>query len=288
MKNGKIFSLTGKFFTIILLYSLFTLTVFAQEKIVFGITKTVFRGNLKVFTEWKNYLEKEIKIPIEIKFSRTYSEMSSMIQRGEVDIAYIGNMMYIKLKSKNIVQLLAIPQSDDQKLSYSYIIAKKGNTYNSLFDFKNKLFAYPDPESHSGVFAPSYKLLKNNIRPNLFFSKIIYTYEHSESINAVLESFVDGASIDSLVYEQFIKKYPKKSSDLYIVEKLGPYTMSPIVSYSFLDDKIYQKIQKSLINMHNDKKGKEILNTISLSKLKLPENETYKNIQDILDFIESY
>jgi len=68
MKNGKIFSLTGKFFTIILLYSLFTLTVFAQEKIVFGITKTVFRGNLKVFTEWKNDLEKEIKIPIERKF----------------------------------------------------------------------------------------------------------------------------------------------------------------------------------------------------------------------------
>lgn len=288
MNTGKKRYITGKFFITLLLNIIFLLSLNAQEKIVFGLTGTVYKGDLKVFNTWKDYLQKEINIPVEIKFSRTYSEMVSMIQRGEVDIAYVCNTTYVKLKNKNIAKLLAIPQSKNKDFYYSYIIARKGKTYNDLFDFRDKLFAFTDPESNSGAIAPSYKLLKKGIKAHFFFSKIIYTYEHSESINAVLESFVDGASVDSLVYEQFIKKHPNKSKNIYIVEKLGPFPMSPLVSSTLLDENIYKKIQNSLINMHEDEKGRDIFMQLSLSKLRLPKNEDYSDIENIIKFIEKY
>ena len=286
MKSGKFFSFSGKFFTIILINIIFVLSINANEKIVFGLTGTVYKGDLKVFNEWKEYLEKDINIPIEIKFSRTYSEMISMLQRDEVDIAYVCNTTYIKLKDQKIAKLLAIPQSKNLDYYYSYIIAKKNKTYKNLFDFKGKLFAFTDPGSNSGSLAPTYELMKKGIKPKHFYKKIIYTYEHSESINAVLESFVDGASVDSLVYEQFVKRHPKKAKQLKIVEKLGPFSMSPLVSNILLDKKLYEKIQKSFTSMDKKEIGKKILNELSLSKLKSPTNETYDDIKTMLRFIE--
>jgi len=288
MKTGKFFSSTGKFFTTLIFSFLLCVNTLANDTLVFGLTGTVYKGDLKVFNEWKKYLEKKINTQVEIKFSRSYSEMISMIQRGDVDIAYVCNTTYIKLRDQKTAKLLAIPQTNNQDVYYAYIIAKKGKTYNSLFDFRDKLFAYTDPGSNSGAIAATYKLLKEGIKPHFFFSKIIYTYEHSESINAVIESFVDGASVDSLVYEQFVKRHPKKAQELQIVEKLGPFSMSPLVSNTTLDEKLHKKIQDTFVDMNKTDDGKKILEQLSLSQLKRPSNETYEDIEEMLHFLKTY
>lgn len=286
MTTGKKIFDCGKIFITLIFIFFFALQLNAKEKIVFGLTGTVYKGDLKIFEKWKEYLEKEINLSVELKFSRTYSEMVSMINRDEVDIAYVCNTTYVKLKKQNSAKLLSIPISNKHEVYYSYIIAKENSTYKDLLDFKNKIFAYTDPDSNSGSIAPTYKLLKKGIKPRFFFKKIIYTYEHSESINAVLDSFVDGASVDSLVYDQFVKRYPIKAKQIRIVEKLGPYSMSPLVSNITLNEKIYKKIQDSLISMHKKEQGKSILKNLSLDKLKFPLNEDYKDIEIMLDFLE--
>lgn len=288
MKDKNIIN-TGKKITVLLLLILF-IPIFAnsQEKITFGLTGTVFKGDLEIFNKWKNYLEEKLNVPVSLKFSRTYSEMISMINLGQVDVAYVCNTTYVTLKKQNSVKLLTIPMTNGLEEYYAYIISKKDSPYNSLLDFKNKIFAFTDPDSNSGAVAPRYNLLKNGYSPKDYFKKIVYTYEHGESIKAVLDEFVDGASVDSLVYEQFVKRHAKKAKDLKIVEKLGPYVMSPIVANDNLDKETFNEIQNIFMNMHKEKQGQNILKALSLDKLNAPKNKDYSEIEKIMDFIKTH
>lgn len=284
MNIGKNLFTSGKKITIIFLI-LFSTFAFSNEKIVFGLTGTVYKGDLKTFKEWEKYLEKKLDINIELRFSRTYAEMMTLLDVGTVDIAYVCNSTYIKLKEKDNVKLLSSPISNGKQVYYSYIISKQEKLYTKLIDFENKLFAFTDPGSTSGYLAPNYELLKKGYKIENFFSHLIYTYEHGESIKAVLEDFVDGASVDSLVYEQFAKRFPNEAAKLKIVEKLGPFPMSPLVTKKALNEELFKKIQNSFLNMHKDKEGETILKDLSLDKLALPKDD-FKKIEEIMNFIE--
>jgi len=286
MTNGYKVTAIGKKITVFFLLILLPLSLFGKEKIVFGLTGTVYKGDLKTFKKWGNYLEEKLNIEVEIKFSRTYDEMINMIKLHKVDIVYVCNSTYVKLKKSNLASVLVMPISDNKSYYYSYIITRKERLFTSLDGFKGQIFAFTDPDSTSGAIAVTYELKKKKRTPKTFFRQTVYTYEHSESINAVLDNFVDGASVDSLVYEQFSKRFPDKIKNIKIVQKLGPFPMSPIVAHKGISQELFQKIQAVLVGMGETNEGREIFNELSLDKLNMPNGETYANIEAMMDFIE--
>lgn len=259
----------------------------AKEKIVLGLTGTVFKDDLKNFMDWEKYLEQKDDFDVEIRFSKTYAEMNTLIKENKVDVAYVCNSSYTKLTKEKTGKLLAIPIFDGSDKYYSYIIAKKESTFESLLDFKDKIFAFTDPESNSGATAPSYYMLSLGIEPKTFFRSFIYTYEHGESIKAVLDGFVDGASVDSIVYTRFEQKHPLEIEKLKIIQILGPFTNSPIVVRTKLPDKHFKALQKSFTTMHLDSYGKEILEKLSLSRFDLPSDQDFSNVAKMLEVIEN-
>lgn len=259
----------------------------AKEKIVLGLTGTVFKDDLKNFMDWEKYLEQKSDIDVEIRFSKTYAEMNSLIKENKVDVAYVCNSSYTKLNKEKTGKLLAIPIFDGSDQYYSYIITKKENPYDSILDFKGKIFAFTDPESNSGYTAPSYYMLSHDADPKTYFRSYIYTYEHGESIKAVLDGFVDGASVDSIVYARFEQKYPKAITKLKIAQILGPFTNSPIVVRSNLPSKQFRVLQEAFVKMHLDPYGKSILEKLSLSRFDLPSDQDFTNVAKMLEVIES-
>lgn len=274
-------------FTALLLMLLLTFSLHAKEKIVLGLTGTVFKDDLKNFMDWGKYLERQNDIAVEIRFTKTYAEMNRLIKENKVDVAYICNSSYTKLEKEKTGKLLAIPIFNGSDQYYSYIIAKKSGTYESLLDFKDKIFAFTDPESNSGATAPYYYMLSQDADPKTFFRSFIYTYEHGESIKAVLDGFVDGASVDSIVYTRFEQKHPEQIEKLKIVQILGPYTNSPIVVRSTISEKHFKALQKSFITMHLDPYGKAILEKLSLNRFDIPNGQDFSNVAKMLEVIEN-
>ncbi len=285
MKNDKKFSSSGKIFTTLFILLLFFSSLNAQN-ITFSFTGTTLKEDLKTYLQWKKYLEKNSKFKIDIKFARTYAEVVSNIKDSKSDIAYVCSSTYTLLKDKQNAKLLAIPIINGDDKYYSDVIALKDTKYKNLLDFKDKIFAFTDPDSTSGSIAPTYDIEKNGYKVSKFFRHLIYTYDHGESINAVLEGFVDGASVDSLVLTQYEKKHPQDIKKLIVVQKLGPFTISPIVARSNLSKKEFQKLQKLFLNMHKTKIGKEILNHLNIDRFEKPKNQTYKKIYTMLNFLK--
>lgn len=285
MKNDKKFAIGGKIFaTLFLLLSLFV--QLNAKNITFSFTGTTLKEDLKTYLQWKEYLNTNSKLKIKLKFARTYAEVISNIEDSKSDIAYVCSSTYAMLKDKQAAALLAIPIINGQDKYYSDIIALKNSKYKNLLDFKGKIFAFTDPDSTSGSIAPTYFLLRQGKKISNFFSNLIYTYDHGESIKAVLEGFVDGASVDSLVFSQYAKKHPKDVQNLKIIQKLGPYTISPIVARKNLNKKEFQELQSLFLNMHNTKIGKEILAHLNIDKFVKPSDQKYTGIYEMLNFLK--
>jgi len=273
---------------LIILALVFTsLNATASEKIILGITGVVLKKDISVIVRLKDYLKQKTKLDIKLKFARTYSIMRNLITENNVNVAYICGATYVDLKPSKKVELLALPTVDKKPYYYSLVIAKKSSHYKKIEDFKGKVYAMSDPESNSGSLVPRYELMTRGFKRNHFFKRVIYTYDHGESIEAVLDGFVQGASVDSIVYGAFLKNYPKSSKHLKIVQKFGPYPTTPFVISKKLSIKTKTKIQQALINMVNDKKGKKILGSMAIGSFIKPNNLSYAKIEKVKFFLNS-
>jgi len=280
--------LTSKVLKLIILISVFiSSNVTANEKIILGITGVALKNDISAIVKLKDYLKAKTKLDIKLKFARTYSIIRNLIVENNVNVAYICGATYVDLKPSKKIELLALPTVDKKPYYYSLVIAKKNSKYKKLDDFKGKIYAMSDPESNSGSLVPRYELLKRGYKNNHFFKRVVYTYDHGESIEAVLDGFVQGASVDSIVYGAFLKNYPKSSKHLKIVQKFGPYPTTPFVISKKITQKTKNKIQQALINMANDKKGKKILSAMAIGSFIKPNNLSYAKIEKVKFFLSS-
>jgi phosphonate transport system substrate-binding protein len=276
-----------RYLTIFILLCCIPFSLLAKEKIVLGLTGTIFKDDLKNFMDWEKYLEMQNDFDVEILFSKTYAQMNTLIKEKKVDVAYVCNSSYTKLNKEKTGKLLAIPIVEESDQYYSYIITKKEQKVDSLLDFNDKIFAFTDPESNSGAIAPTHFLYANGTNPKNLFRSFIYTYEHGESIKAVIEGFVDGASVDSIVFTRFGEKYPNQIKNIKVIQKLGPFTNSPIVVRASLPKQTFEALQKSFLLMHKDPYGKSILEKLSLDRFDKPSNQDYSTVSEMLQLIES-
>ncbi len=287
MKNSQNLTSIFKKLTITILLIIMPISLFSKDSIVLGLTGTVFKDDLKNFMDWEKYLENQNDFDVKILFSKTYAQMNALIKEKKVDIAYVCNSSYTKLKKEKTGKLLAIPIVEESDQYYSYIIAKKDLKAESIVDFKDKLFAFTDPDSNSGSIAPKYYLLNKKFDIKTFFKSYIYTYEHGESIKAVIDGFVDGASVDSIVYSRFEQKYPDKIKTIKVIQILGPFTNSPIVVRNDLSKEKFLALQNSFINMHLDTYGKTILKKLSLDRFDMPKDQDFTNVSKMVDVIDN-
>jgi len=285
MTNGNFFTLTGKFFTGLVLF--LSLSLFLKANVLtFYFTGTALKEDLGTYLLMKKYLEENSKYHVKIKFARTYAEVILKIRDHKADIAYVCSSTYIRLKEENLAKLLAIPISGGSDRYYSYVIARRNTSYKTLLDFRDRIYSFTDPDSTSGAIAPSYEIRKRGYDPRSFFRKLIYTYDHGESIEAVLDGFVDGASVDSLVLAQYARKHPEQIKKIRIVEKFGPFTISPIVARSNLSPKDFKELQTLFLNMNRSKLGEEILHRLRLDGFSKPGDQDYKKIYSMLSYLQ--
>jgi phosphonate transport system substrate-binding protein len=118
-------------------------------------------------------------------------------------------------------------------------------------------------------------------RPETFFSKTIYTYSHDNSILAVAKSLVDGAAIDSLIWEYYHRKNPIFTSKTRIIRKSEPYGIPPIVASRFLVSDLKDRIRQVLFAMHNDPGGQEILEELMIDRFTSTKDAWYDSIRNI-------
>jgi phosphonate transport system substrate-binding protein len=228
------------------------------------------------------YVGQKLGRKVELIQFRTYDEMDAALEKRDLDIAFVCSGPYVKDKDKFGAELLVAPQSYGKPFYHAYIIAPAGSPATKLADLKGKSFAFTDPKSNTGRIVPTYMVSKDfGAPPERFFSSVKYTYSHDKSIEEVSKGLVAGASVDSLIYDYLAAKSPATTRGTKIVAKSAPYGIPPVIVNPKIDPALRAKVKAAFLAMHEDAKGKAILDGIMVDKFIVPKDKDYDSVREM-------
>lgn len=244
-------------------------------------------ATLGLYNDMFKYMGKELGMPVEFIQRKTYSEINQLLRSGEIDLAIICSGAYAAAKEEFNLEGIAIPLINGEPYYYSYVIVKIDSGIDTFSKLKGKTYAFTDPLSNSGRLVPLYKLALMNQTPENFFSRYIFTYSHDNSIKAVSEELVDGASVDSLVFDYLANIGSWDTSNLKIIDKSPPYGINPVVVSPYLAPSMKLRLKELFLNMHNSASGQDTLKKLNFDKFIPFREELYDAVRQMRSVILS-
>ncbi|MCA1933777.1 MAG: phosphate/phosphite/phosphonate ABC transporter substrate-binding protein, partial [Calditerrivibrio sp.] len=208
-------------------------------------------------------------------YRKNYNDMNLLIEKGDVDIAFICTGAYVSLND-NYVDILAVPEVKGRTTYNSLFIVNKNLKIKDLGSLMGKTIAFTDPLSNSGYIYPIYYLITKGIKNRNYFKKVYYTYSHDKSIIMVNKGVVDAAFVDNMVYKYMAIKSKEDVKNIDIIDTSHDMPNPPVVvNKNFADKDIVKKL---FLNMHTDPEGKSILKELNIDRFVDIERKKYEII----------
>lgn len=239
------------------------------------------RESFKLYSQLLDYLSEELERPVEFIQRGSYAEINDLVRYGGCDVAFVCGYAYVQGVRDFGMKIVVVPQVKDKIVYHSYLIVPKDSMAETIEDLRGKTFAFSDPLSNSGRLSPTYLLQKMGETPESFFKKYVFTYSHDNSIKAVAEKLVDGAAVDSLVYDYIIAIHPSYSDKIKKIATSPPYGIPPVVVHPQIEEQLERQLQTIFLNMHKDKKGKEILTQLMIDRFVKGNDSDYNSIREM-------
>lgn len=253
---------------------------FAAQPVKIGVSSMITPvDTVKYYQDVIDYIGERINQPVQMVHRRTYEEMDAMLEKGEVKVAFVCSLSYVKDRRDFGVELLAAPVVNGKTTYHSYIIAHKDSPINSFPELKGKVFAFTDPRSNSGRLYPMYLLKSMNSAPEKFFKRYDYSYSHNKSIELVAKKLADGAAVDSLVYEYMFKKDSPYARLTKVIKRSPPYGIPPFVVTRDIEPGLRKIIKDAFLDMHKTDKGKAILKAMMVDSFAEVPDSAYDSIR---------
>lgn len=236
----------------------------------------------ETFTSYKALLDlisEELGQPIQIVQRKTYQEVNDLLEQNLIDAAFVCTGAYVTGHDKFGMEVLVAPVVNGAPLYYSYIIVHRNSDITNLKDLRNKKFAFTDPMSNTGKASPTSMLANIGESPESFFSESLFTYSHDNSIQAVAHKIVDGAAVDSLVWDYLKKTGHLDTLQTRIIMKSDPYGIPPVVVSPATDPILKEKLKKIFLEMHHSDPGEKTLQKIMIERFIEVDDDIYDSVR---------
>ncbi|MBI4690962.1 MAG: phosphate/phosphite/phosphonate ABC transporter substrate-binding protein [Nitrospirae bacterium] len=238
------------------------------------------------YDEMMKYVSKKFGKPIELIQKKTYQEVNDMLERKELDLAFVCSGPYVDGHKKFGMELLVAPMLYGKPFYQAYFIVHKSSPINNIQGLWGKRFAFTDPNSNTGKLVPTYVLSKINKTPETYFKEHIFTYSHDNSIKAVSKGLVDGASVDGLIWDYYNDRNPDFVKDTKIIYRSPLYGIPPVVVHPKTPIEIKNKLKNIFLSMHEDPEGKKILSEIRIEIFIVPKDSSYDSIREMQEWLK--
>lgn len=257
----------------------------------------VSESGLPVYREIADYVATKIGRKVVIVSGASYTETDMLLERGIIHVGFVCGLPYVHSFMDGKYSLLATPVSATRTGDvpdaifgyektpgkyYSYTIVHKDSKAKSWADLKGKRYAFNDINSNSGYNMPRYKLVKLGARSwDDWFSKVVVSGSHEESIRMVARGMVDASSVDSLVLDYDRAHGNLDARNVKIIAQLFPGGAGapPVVVGKHVAPELRKLLQETLLNMHKEPIGQKILAKALLLRFDPPDDRNYDDIR---------
>ncbi len=244
------------------------------------------KEGLAYYKHFLDYIGEKLGKHVDFVDREDYGEINELLRKGDIDAAFVCSGPYVDGHKAFGLELLAAPQAYGATVYYSYIIVAKDSPINSFEELRGKRFAFTDPLSNTGKLVPTFILAQMNETPDSFFKSYVYARSHDKAIKAVALGMVDGAAVDSLIWEYLSRTNPDFTSKTKIIRKSSPYAIPPVVVPHGLDRQLKENLKQVFLNAHKDGKGRELLKQMMIDKFVVIADGAYDSIREMKSWVE--
>lgn len=241
---------------------------------------------LKSYGKLFVYLGNKVGRPVELVQRKTYEETYDLLRLGTLDLAMVCTYVYVLGHDTIGLELLAAPEIGGRAEYHSVILVREDSGITSMDELRGRRFAFTDPLSATGRLYPLSVLKQKGLDPGTFFAMSTYTYSHDNSIKAVVEGVVDGAAVDSLVYDQWVTRNPDLATKIKIIDRSQALASPPMVASSRLDPQTLEAFRRALLAMHQDPEGKVILGEMGIDRFVLLSDSQYDAVRHMANSLD--
>jgi phosphonate transport system substrate-binding protein len=246
-----------------------------------AITPVVLEENLDLNRHLVAYIGEKLGVPTSLVQRRSYKEVSDLLEHAQVDVAFTCGLPYVIDHDRFGLELLAAPVVDDAPVYFAYVIVPQSSPDHELEHLRGKRFAFSDPLSNSGWLVPVHALVQMKSTPEAFFKRTIFTYSHTESVEAVAVKLVDGASVDSYVYDHLAKSRPELVARTRIIHRSSEYPAPPVVVRPGLPDEDKRRLRTLLLEMEHDPRGIALLAAMRIRRFVAVDDASFDGIREM-------
>ena len=247
------------------------------------------------YTPFVEYLTKELGVKVTLRIVADYAAVIEGQRSEQVHIGYYGPASYARAYVTGVKTTpFAIEVSKGGVKGYhSVFYVKADSPYKKIEDLKGKNLGLVDPNSTSGNTVPRMALNNMRIKPEEFFSKVVYTGSHTNAVMALQQGTVDVAanawySENDSELQRAADKGMLKKSDFRIIYKSDLIVNSPVAYLNSLPEDLKASIRKAFFDAPR-------INKAAFEKLSDGKNEPfqpvthkeYEPIVDLIKFIDS-
>jgi phosphonate transport system substrate-binding protein len=229
-------------------------------------------------------LEPNLEVEIELVQRRTYQEVNDLLATGQLDAALVctGGYVALERRSPGAVEVVAVPVVHGRTTYQSYVIVPAPSPAADLADLKGKRFAFTDELSLSGFAYPSHLLRTMGAEARAFFGSVTFTHSHDRSIDAVAKGVVDGAAVDSLVYDELVRSSAEIRAATRVIHRSPPYGVSPVVVSTRVPPERRAALRKALLKLHEDPEARAALGLVGFDRFTAPAPELFAGASALL------
>jgi phosphonate transport system substrate-binding protein len=209
------------------------------------------------------------------------------------DVCFVCSLPYATFEREGIspAEPVAAPVLRGERYAgrpiyFSDVIVRRDDPAESFLDLRGRSWAYNEPLSQSGYGITRYHLLSIG-ETGGFFSDVIQSGFHEESIRMVAEGRVDASAIDSQVLAIEMRDHPEVTANLKVIDALGPSTIQPMAVSKRFDADFRDTVGEVLVDFHRDEAGREVLDLGLMEKWVRIDAADYDDIRHMLGACES-
>jgi phosphonate transport system substrate-binding protein len=272
-----------------ILVSVFSLMVifnaYAQDHtLLIGLIpeQNIFR-QFQRFLPLTEYLSKKIDREVKLTILSRYGDIIDRFSSRNMDGAFFGVLTgYLAIKKMDVEPSVVPIELDGSSETSGYIIVRRDSGIESVKDMQGKVIAFVDRATVRGYLFPIIYFKRHGINDiKTFFKEFYFTGSNDASVYAVVDGRADIGCVKANIYEAILARDPTLRKELKIIATSPLMPLSVLCLKKSLPEKLKTKITEILLNMKNDKEGKEVLKRMELKGFRRASMNDFKVVDDI-------
>jgi len=197
------------------------------------------------YTPLFQYLSEQTGLPYEFVPSGSYAELVEQFVRGEVNLAFMGGVTFLRAELEGGVVPIAMRDIDMRFTTL--LVARTADPGRKVEDFQGRPFSFGSRLSTSGHFMARYFLEERGIDPEHFFTSVTYSRAHDETVYAVRDGQADLGAVSAAIFRAMLSDGRSRGDDMRIVWETPTYPDYVWAGHPSLGQPLMLRIREALL-----------------------------------------